>query len=101
MSQLPETGFLRLSQILGNPKKGVPALIPIGKSSWHYGVSNGTFPKPIKLSNRVSVYRVEDIKKLIESGPSSWDLSKPKKNVIDEADYTLEATPLNEVTISF
>lgn len=63
--KLPETGFLRLSQIVGDSKRGIPALLPIGKSSWWNGVKSGKFPQPIKLSSRTTCWRVEDIKALI------------------------------------
>jgi predicted DNA-binding transcriptional regulator AlpA len=68
-SQLPETGFLRLPQIIGNPKAvpPIPALIPIKKSSWWSGVKSGRFPKPVKLGPRVTAWRVEDIRTLIAS----------------------------------
>lgn len=62
---LPETGFLRLYQIVGDPKKGIPALIPIGKSSWWIGVKSGKFPKSVKLGDRTTAWRVEDIRALI------------------------------------
>lgn len=67
MHQLPETGFLRLKQIIGDPtaKPPTPPIIPIKKSSWWLGVRRGTYPKPIKLSPRVTVWRVEDIRELI------------------------------------
>ncbi|KTD59295.1 helix-turn-helix transcriptional regulator [Legionella shakespearei] len=58
MYQLPNAGFLRITQIL--------QLIPISKSTWWAGVKEGYFPKPIKLSPRVTAWRVEDIKQLIE-----------------------------------
>lgn len=64
--KLPETGFVRLSQIVGDPKRGIPALIPIGKSSWWNGVKSGKFPKPIKLGERTTAWRIEDIRALIE-----------------------------------
>lgn len=63
---LPETGYLRLSQIVGNPKLKIPALLPISKSSWWAGVKDGRFPKPVKLSERCTAWRVEDIRALIE-----------------------------------
>jgi len=68
--QLPSTGFLRLSQIVGNAKADPPIspLIPIGKSSWWLGVRDGRYPRPIKLGPRTTVWRVEDIRALIESG---------------------------------
>lgn len=68
MKKLPETGFLRLDQILGNPKYGVSPLIPVGKSTWWAGVKTGRFPKPVKLGTRITVWRVEDIRELINNG---------------------------------
>ena len=67
MTSIPETGFLRLSQILGNPKSNppTPPIIPISKSSWWQGVSSGRYPAPIKLSPKVTVWRVEDIREMI------------------------------------
>jgi len=70
MQKLPETGYLRLSQILGNCKANPPTtpLIPIGKSSWWAGVKSGRYPKPVKLGPRTTAWRVEDIRHLIENG---------------------------------
>ncbi|MDA9919396.1 hypothetical protein N9D72_03845 [Porticoccaceae bacterium] len=67
MTSIPETGFLRLSQILGNPKSNppTPPIIPISKSSWWQGVSSGRYPAPLKLSPRVTVWRIEDIREMI------------------------------------
>lgn len=64
----PSTGFLRLSQIIGNAKADPPIspLIPIGKSSWWQGVRDGRYPPSIKLGPRTTVWRVEDIRALIE-----------------------------------
>lgn len=67
MHQLPETGFLRLPQIIGDPKAEppIPALIPVKKTCWWEGVRTGRFPKPVKLGPRVTAWRVEDIRSLI------------------------------------
>ena len=67
MNHLPETGFLRLPQIIGDPAKGLPPLIPVKKSTWWQGVKTGRFPQPVKLSPRVTAWRVEDIRALIAS----------------------------------
>jgi prophage regulatory protein len=68
MHHLPETGYLRLPQIIGDPraKPPIPAVIPVGKSSWWAGVKSGRFPKPVKIGPRITAWRVEDIRKLIE-----------------------------------
>lgn len=63
---LPATGFLRIQQIIGNPKLGIPPLIPVKKSTWWLGVRSGRFPSPLKLGPRTTVWRVEDIRALIE-----------------------------------
>jgi prophage regulatory protein len=64
---LPESGFVRPPQIIGDPKAKppVPAIIPIGKSTWWAGVSDATYPKSVKLSARTTAWRVEDIRELI------------------------------------
>lgn len=61
--KLPETGFLRLKDILA-PR----GPIPISKSTWWAGVKDGRFPKPLKLGARVTVWRAEDIRDLIATG---------------------------------
>lgn len=63
--QLPATGFVRLSTIIGN-RKGRAGILPIGPTTWWKGVKLGRFPQPVKLSDRVTAWRVEDIRQLIE-----------------------------------
>ncbi len=66
-SFLLETGYLRLSQIVGDKKAGIPPIIPVSKSTWWAGVKSGRYPKPVKLSDRCTAWRVSDILKLAES----------------------------------
>ena len=63
---LPQTGFVRLKQILAPQGP-----IPVSKSTWWAGVKDGRFPQPLKLGERVTVWRAEDIHSLIETGVSS------------------------------
>lgn len=56
---LPQTGFVRLPQIL--------ASIPIGKSTWWAGVKSGKYPEPFKLGINTTVWKVEDIRSLIKN----------------------------------
>jgi prophage regulatory protein len=67
MYDLPSTGYLRLPQIVGNPKAEppIPAIIPVSKSSWWQGVKDGRYPKPVKLGLRTTAWKVEDIRALI------------------------------------
>ncbi|PPD44364.1 MAG: transcriptional regulator [Methylobacter sp.] len=68
--QLPETGFLRIWHIIGNPRANppIPALIPIGRTTFLNGVKSGKFPQPVKtLGSRTTAWKVEDIRALINS----------------------------------
>lgn len=64
---LPETGFLRLTQIIGDAKADPPIvpIIPVKKTTWWLGVREGRYPAPVKLGPRVTAWRVEDIRRLI------------------------------------
>ena len=68
MHALPETGYVRLKQILGDPKAKppVPALIPVSKSTWWQGVRTGRYPRSYKISTHVTAWRVEDIRSLLD-----------------------------------
>ena len=61
-ASLPQTGFVRLPSIIG---PGGP--IPVSKSTWWEGVRSGRYPRPVKLGPRITAWRVEDIRLLIES----------------------------------
>lgn len=69
MEQLPATGFLRITQIIGDPKAvpPIPPLIPVGKSTWWAGVKSGRFPAAVKLGPKIRVWRVEDIRAFLSA----------------------------------
>jgi len=57
---LPETGYLRLSEVL--------RLIPVGRSTWWAGVRSGRYPQPTRaLGKRITAWRAEDIRALIDA----------------------------------
>ena len=60
--ELPNTGFVRLRSILA-PK----GPIPISKSTWWAGIKSGRYPQPVRtLGARITAWRVEDIRALID-----------------------------------
>lgn len=56
---LPETGYLRLPQVL--------AVYPVSRSTWWSGVRSGRYPKPVRLGARCTAWHAEDIRALLES----------------------------------
>jgi len=65
--RIPEEGFLRLPQIIGDRKRGIPPIFPVSRSTWWQGVKDGRFPQPVKLGPRVTAWRAADIRELLES----------------------------------
>lgn len=52
---LPSPGYLRQSQI-------IPSIVPICHSTLWRWVKDGKFPKPVKLSDRVTAWRSADLR---------------------------------------
>jgi len=57
--QFPETGFVRLPQVL--------SVIPVSRPTWWAWIKAGKAPSGTKLSPRITAWRVEDIRALIAS----------------------------------
>lgn len=54
----PTSGFLRINQIL--------ALVPVGRSTWWRWCAEGKAPKPLKLGEKTTVWKAEDIAAFLE-----------------------------------
>lgn len=85
MQKSDNEAFLRLREIIGQraitpeeaeanrkagrrgrkPRPAVKGLVPISASAWWQGVKEGRYPKPIKLSEGVTVWRASDIRRLL------------------------------------
>ena len=65
---IPERGFLRLKQIIGDSKANppIPPISPVSKSTWWEGVASGRYPRPVRLSARTVAWNSTDIRDLIE-----------------------------------
>ncbi len=66
MHALSEKSLLRLHQIVGDRRKGIEPIIPVSRSTWWAGCKSGRFPKPVHLSKRITAWRVDDIRRLID-----------------------------------
>lgn len=58
-ASFPETGFLRLPEVL--------RLYPVSRSTWWAGVRAGRYPQRVKIGERCTAWRAEDIRALIEA----------------------------------
>jgi prophage regulatory protein len=55
----------RIAEIIGDRKRGMAGIIPMGRTSWYAGIQEGRYPKPVKLSERSVAWRSTDIEALI------------------------------------
>lgn len=58
IGKIPDNGFLRQSQL-------VPSIVPFSPATLWRKVKNGTFPKPVKLSERVTAWPVDAIREYL------------------------------------
>ena len=56
-----KSGYLRLPEIL--------KLLGISRSTFYAGIKYGKYPMPLKIGKRVSAWKKEDVRKIIEAQP--------------------------------
>lgn len=60
---LPDSAFIREAQLVQSPKRPTStAPLPISAPTLWRKVKEGSFPKPVKLSARVTAWRVGDVR---------------------------------------
>src|SRR5450759_5221813 len=65
---LPDSGYVRESQLVQSPKRpATPAPLPFSAPTLWRKVKAGTFPKPTRLSERVTAWN-DNIEKLANHG---------------------------------
>ncbi|HPW29535.1 MAG TPA: AlpA family phage regulatory protein [Rhodoferax sp.] len=61
--QLPDSAFIRESKLVQSPKRpDAQAILPFSAPTLWRKVKNGTFPKPHRLSERVTAWQVGSIR---------------------------------------
>ena len=65
---LPDSAFIREAQLVQSPKRpDSPAPLPFSAPTLWRKVKAGTFPKPHRLSERVTAWKVGDVRAWIAS----------------------------------
>lgn len=70
LTSLPAEGYARQWQLVGpagkKASKTTPRILPFSSSTLWRMVKSGDFPAPVKLSERVTAWRVEDVRAWME-----------------------------------
>ena len=65
---LPGSGFIRVAQLVPDPKNpGTPTPLPFSAPTLWRKVKAKTFPAPVKLSERVTAWRVGEVRAWMEA----------------------------------
>jgi predicted DNA-binding transcriptional regulator AlpA len=67
---LPETGLVRRSQFY-------PDIVPLSDVTIWRMVKDGRFPEPLRVSSRLRLWRVEDLREWLAIGPDAWLAAHP------------------------
>ena len=71
---LPDSAFIRESQLVQSPKRpGLLAPLPFSAPTLWRMVKAGTFPKPVKLSQRVTAWNIGAVRAWIAAQTDSKD----------------------------
>lgn len=61
--ELPDSAFIRESQLVRSPKRPETATpLPFSGPTLWRKVSAGTFPKPVKLGDRITAWKVQEVR---------------------------------------
>ena len=65
---LPDSAFIREARLVQSPKRpDCPAPLPFSGPTLWRKVKAGTFPKPLKLSERITAWKVGDVRSWIKT----------------------------------
>jgi predicted DNA-binding transcriptional regulator AlpA len=70
-----EDALLRIWDILGSKKRGVPARIPVGRTTWYEGIRTGRFPKGVRIGV-ATMWREADIAEWIAQNSGRTDSAR-------------------------
>lgn len=63
---LPQTGYVRQSLLVGDSKTGTPGILPFSASTLWRRVRAQTFPAPVRLSERITAWKAEDVRRWLD-----------------------------------
>ncbi len=63
---LQQTAFLREKQLVGDAKKHAAGLLPFSRATLWRRVKDGTFPQPVKLSERTTAWPTAEVRKWMD-----------------------------------
>jgi predicted DNA-binding transcriptional regulator AlpA len=58
--EFPQSQYVRQSQL-------IPSIVPFSSATLWRKIQNGTFPKPVKLSERITAWEVKQVREWLDA----------------------------------
>ena len=72
LNNIPQSGFLRVSQLIADPKRpDKTPILPFSRSTLYAKIKEGTFPAPVKLGERMSAFTAQSVRDWIAAQEAS------------------------------
>jgi prophage regulatory protein len=62
---IPETGFIRVSQLIGCRRRGLVPILPISRSCLYAWIREGRWPAPQKLGSKVIAWPSSQVREAL------------------------------------
>ena len=69
IDQLPDSAYLRESQLVSSFSKEITGLLPFSSSTLWRKVSEGSFPKPYRIGARMTAWKIGEIRQWLSQQP--------------------------------
>lgn len=64
-NKLPDTPLIRMSELASYAKRGHHGVLPVSAATVWSWVRNGKFPKPVKVSEKITAWRTADVREYL------------------------------------
>ncbi len=63
---IPESGYVRVSQLLGCRRRGLVPILPISRSGLYAWIRQGRWPAPIRIGPKVIAWPAAQVRAALE-----------------------------------
>jgi prophage regulatory protein len=64
---IPAEGLVRVSALLGDRRRGLPAILPISRSGLYAWIRDGRWPAPIRLGPKIIAWPAQQIRETLDA----------------------------------
>jgi prophage regulatory protein len=63
---IPESGYVRVSQLLGCRRRGLVPILPVSRSGLYAWIRDGRWPAPIRIGPKVIAWKASVVREALD-----------------------------------